>query len=162
MKRTILGVVILALLAGAVAVGIVYAGRKGSDDPKPVEIKGKLSSKGVEFEKKRNDLQKKWNEHQAAFKEKKEFKDLADLNQAFTDLANDVRQISGDTPIEKQALPHFLESLDASQKVASTFIMWQVNDKLFKPSTWEEAKNDAKRANDEWQQWELATKSLTR
>ncbi len=159
MRKPLIGIAGLVLLAGAVTAGIFSF--RGGLEGKP-QITGKLSSRAVEVEGRCKEAFASWKANQAQFSQKKEFPKLGHLNETFTNLHTEAKGLTGDTPAEKAAMPHLVTSLELSQKVASTFIMFQVNESLVKPENWAKAKQEADQANAEWEKWLEMTKTLSR
>ncbi|MCE9583484.1 MAG: hypothetical protein K8T20_13445 [Planctomycetes bacterium] len=160
MKKPLLGIVALALIAGIVT-GSFYFTRGNRTGTGP-EVTGKLSSKLVALESKCKEAFDSWKAHQDAFRAKKEFPALGHLNETFTNLTTEAKGLKGETPAETAALPHLISALELSQKVASTFIMYQVNETMVKPESWEKAKREAAEANAAWDKWRELTKGLSR
>jgi len=163
MKRALLPFAVLAALALVATAGIFLT--RGDDAPElPPETPktGKLSSKAVAIEEKARTLQDVWRNNEIAFRDKKEFRALADLHRDFPALAAEARAIQGDTKTESDALPHLIASLDASGRIAGVFVMYHVNESMATAESWAKAKEDAALANAEWKAWKDGTQTLSR
>lgn len=166
LKSPLADISIVFVAALVVTVSFLGCGKQSGHGE--VKMTGKLSRKTSDVEKHFRELSVLWKRKDAVFcapevkLSGEELKSLNEIHAGFMALAADAKDLKGDTPEETAALPHLVASIEASAKVPGIFFMRNVNPALVQPETMEQAKADGNKANAEWKQWDMMTRTLER
>jgi hypothetical protein len=159
-RKAAIGIAVVGLVALAATVGI-FASGKSSEGDAP-QTTGKLSKETADLEKEIEGLQARWRANEEKFRDKKEFKELANLNAAFTEVQRKSGSLKGTTETETAALKHLIEYLDTASKIPSIYMMLQINPGSVPKEKWDEKNRLAIQANAAWSAWREATQTLAR
>jgi len=157
-KKPLFAIAGIGLLALLVTVGLVVAGHRGQDGSGGGA--GELSKEALEVESAYKELQARWRQHEAEFRDKKNFPELAQLDKGFKELLLKAQGLKGRSDKEKAALPHLAGSIEASTKVPGVYMMLAINPGLVGPKNWEEKNAHGAKANKEWAEWVEMTADL--
>jgi hypothetical protein len=161
-RRAVIGISVVGITALAATLGIFAAGGGNGSTASNLAMTGHTSKDVADVEARYKDLQARWRDHEKSFKDKQSFPELGKLDADCEELQGRVRALKAGNEIEKKALPHLVESVEAFRRVLPVYIMYFVNESILKPSDWESARKDAILSNSAWRAWTEATRTLSR